>query len=98
MMGLFLWLETAEILDKKNLRLWGKSEIEIGDIYYSERSLLISLIISIGKSHSRIMWFIVVECSVLYTNVFSNYIIFSVIVFKLLSLKSVIHLCIDVAS
>jgi hypothetical protein len=37
MMGLFLWLETAEILDKKNLRLWGKSEIEIGDIYYSER-------------------------------------------------------------
>lgn len=87
MMGLFLWLETAEILDKKNLRLWGKSEIEIGDIYYSERSLLISLKISIGKSHSRIMWFIVVECSVLYTNVFLNYIIFSVIIFKTIVFK-----------
>ena len=85
-------------MDKKNLRLWGKSEIEMENTYYSERSLLLSLKISIGKSHSRIMWFIVVECNVLYTNVFSNYIVFSVIVFKLLSLKSVIHLCVDVAS
>ena len=98
MMGLFYGLKQPKFWIKKNLRLWGKSEIEMENTYYSERSLLISLIISIGKSHSRIMWFIVVECSVLYTNVFSNYIIFSVIVFKLLSLKSVIHLCIDVAS
>ena len=72
----------ASFLDKKNLRLWGKSETKMENTYYSERSLLISLIISIGKSHSRIMWFIVVECSVLYTNVFLNYIIFSVIIFK----------------
>ena len=38
------------------------------------------------------MWFIVVECSVLYTNVFLNYIIFSVIILKLLSLKSIINI------